>query len=118
MIHNYLTDLLFVRNIDYANYTNTFLYLNNCSYLIWEDIKQLHFTGNMGAASISITAPTSLRKRWQSIDEGNYDILDINSCLKFGTWLQKRVQGLEMKFIWENLTTRTETNVFINSKKI
>ena len=37
------------------------------------------------------------------VNEGNDDVLDIDVLMKFSTRTQKRVQGLKVELIWENL---------------
>ena len=41
----------------------------------------------------------------QSVDEGNYNILDVDPLLELGTGLEERIESLKVKFIRKNLLT-------------
>ena len=39
----------------------------------------------------------------QSVDEGNYDVLDVDPLLELGTGLEECIESLKVKFIRKNL---------------
>lgn len=44
----------------------------------------------------------------QSVNEGNYDILDIDRLLELSTGLEERIERLKVKFIRKNLHVQRE----------
>ena len=44
----------------------------------------------------------------QSVDEGNYDILDVDPLLELRTGLEEGIERLKVKFIRKNLLTKRE----------
>jgi hypothetical protein len=44
----------------------------------------------------------------QSVDEGNYDILDVDRLLELGTRLEEGIERLKVKLIRKNLERKRE----------